>query len=132
VAGAEPLLCKHRVADRVRIVEGSFFEAIPEGGDLYVLKNIIHDWPDDKAQQILKTLRAASEIGTTVLLVERVISPHDRDFPAKWMDLAMLVDNAGRERTGEECQNLLQQSGFHVIRIVPTASPFSIVKAKAA
>jgi C-methyltransferase len=132
VAGAEPLLRKHRVADRVRIVEGSFFEAIPEGGDLYVLKNIIDDWPDDKAQQILKTLRAASERATTVLLVECVISPHDRDFPAKWMDLAMLVDNAGRERTSEEYKNLLQQSGFHMIRIVPTASPFSIVKAKPA
>jgi O-methyltransferase/methyltransferase family protein len=132
VAGAEPLLRKHDVADRVRIVEGSFFEAIPEGGDLYVLKNIVHDWPDDKAQQILKTLRAGCERGTTVLLVECVISPHDRDFPAKWMDLAMLVDNAGRERTGEEYENLLQQSGFHMVRIMPTASPFSIVKAKAA
>jgi hypothetical protein len=132
VAGAGLLLRKHGVADRVRIVEGSFFEAIPEGGDLYVLKNIIHDWPDDRAQQILKTLRAASERGTTVLLVECVIPPHDRDFPAKWMDLAMLVENAGRERTGGEYQNLLRQSGFHMIRIVPTASPFSIVEAKAA
>jgi C-methyltransferase len=132
VPGAEPLLRKYRVADRVRIVEGSFFEVVPEGGDLYVLKNIIHDWPDDRAQQILKTLRAGCERGTTVLLVECVIPPHDRDFPAKWMDLAMLVDNAGRERTAEEYQNLLQQSGFHLIRIVPTASPFSIVEAKAA
>jgi hypothetical protein len=48
------------------------------------------------------------------------------------MDLEMLVENSGRERTGEEYKNLLQQSGFHMIRIVPTASPFSIVKAKAA
>jgi hypothetical protein len=48
------------------------------------------------------------------------------------MDLGMLVDNTGRERTGAEYQNLLQQSGFHTIWIVPTASPFSIVKAKAA
>jgi C-methyltransferase len=132
VAGAEPLLRKHHVADRVRIVEGSFFEAIPEGGDLYVLKNIIHDWPDDKAEQILKTLRAATRTGTTILLVECVIPPHDRDCPAKWMDLAMLVDNAGRERTGDEYQNLLQQTGFHMVRVVPTASPFSIVKARAA
>jgi O-methyltransferase domain/Dimerisation domain len=132
VAGAEPLLSKHGVAERVRIVEGSFFDAVPEGGDLYVLKNIIHDWPDDKAQQILKTLRAATHTGTTVLLVECVIPPHDRDFLAKWMDLAMLVDNAGRERTGDEYQNLLQQTGFHMVGVVPTASPFSIVKATAA
>jgi hypothetical protein len=131
VAGAESLLSKHRVAERVRIVEGSFFDAVPEGADLYVLKNIIHDWPDDKAQQILKTLRAATRTGTTVLLVECVIPADDRDFVAKWTDLEMLVSNAGRERTGDEYQNLLQQAGFHMTRIVPTASPFSIVEATA-
>jgi hypothetical protein len=132
VAGAEPLLSKHRVAERVRIVEGSFFDAVPEGGDLYVLKNIIHDWPDDKAQQILKTIRAATRTGTTVLLVECVIPPHDRDFFAKWLDLEMLVENAGRERTADEYQNLLQQAGFHMTRIVATPSLFSIVEARAA
>jgi len=131
VAGAEPMLHKHHVADRVRIAEGSFFDAVPDGGDAYVLKNIVHDWPDDRARQILKTVRAATRDGATLLLVECVIPPHDRDFVAKWMDLGMLVDNTGRERTGEEYQNLLQQSGFRMIRIVPTASPFSIVKAKA-
>jgi hypothetical protein len=131
VAGAEPLLRKHHV-DRVRIADGSFFDSLPEGGDLYVLKNIIHDWPDDRARQILKTVRAATRDGATLLLVECVIPPHDRDFVAKWMDLGMLVDNTGRERTGEEYPKLLQQSGFHMIRIVPTASPFSIVEAKAA
>ncbi len=116
----------------MRVAEGSFFDAVPEGGDLYVLKNIIHDWPDDRAQQILKTVRAAARKGTTALLVECVIPPHDRDFSAKWMDLAMLVDNAGRERTAGEYRNLLQQAGFHMTRIVPTASPFSIVEARAA
>jgi hypothetical protein len=132
VAGAEPVLRKHHVADRVRIADGSFFEAIPDGGDLYVLKNIIHDWPDDRARQILKTIRAATPDGATLLLVECVIPPHDRDFLAKWMDLEMLVTNTGRERTGEEYRNLLQQTGFHMVRVVPTASPFSIVKATAA
>jgi C-methyltransferase len=132
VAGAEPLLRKHQVADRVRIVDGSFFDSVPEGGDLYVMKNIIHDWPDDKARQILKIVRAATRDGATLLLVECVIPPHDRDFVAKWLDLGMLVENTGRERTAEEYQNLLQQSGFHMIRLAPTASPFSIVQAKAA
>jgi hypothetical protein len=132
VVGAEPVLRKHHVADRVRIVDGSFFEVIPDGGDLYVLKNIIHDWPDDRAQQILKTVRSASRDGATLLLVECVIPPHDRDFLAKWMDLEMLVTNTGRERTRAEYQNLLQQTGFHMVRVVPTASPFSIVQARAA
>jgi DNA-binding Lrp family transcriptional regulator len=132
VAGAGPLLAKHGVAERVRIAEGSFFDAVPDGGDLYVLKNIIHDWPDDKASQILKTLRAAMGTGTTVALVECVIPQHDRDYLAKTMDLEMLIYNAGRERTVAEYQNLLQQTGFQMTRVVPTPSPLSIVEATAA
>jgi hypothetical protein len=132
VAGAGPLLRKHGVAERVRIVEGSFFDAVPDGGDLYVLKNIIHDWPDDKAGQILKTLRAAMRTGTAVALAECVIPPHDRDFLAKTTDLEMLIYNEGRERTGDEYRDLLQRAGFHMTRIVATASPLSIVEANAA
>ena len=98
---------------------------------LYVLKNIVHDWPDDKALKILHTVRTAAREGATVLLIESVLPPHNRDCPTKWLDLAMLVDNAGRERTVAEYRNLLQQSSFHMTRVVPTASPFSIVEARA-
>ena len=132
VAGAGPLLRKHNVADRVRVAEGSFFDSAPEGCDLYVMKNIIHDWPDDRAQQILKTVRGAARDGATLLLVECVIPPHDRDFVAKWSDLGMLVDNTGRERTADEYRDLLHHVGFQMTRVVPTASLFSIVEAKAA
>jgi hypothetical protein len=132
VAGAEPLLRTHDVSDRVKITGGSFFEAVPEGGDLYVLKNIIHDWPDNKALQILKTVRAAAHEGSTALLVESVIPPHDREFPTKWLDLEMLVVNTGRERTTAEYRDLLQDAGFQMTRVVPTASPFSLVEARAA
>ena len=129
VADAEPLLRKHHIADRVNIVEGSFFDAVPDGGDLYVLKNIIHDWPDDKAFEILKTVRAATHDDARMLLVESVIPPHDRESPTKWLDLEMLVDNAGRERTAAQYQNLLQDAGFQITRVVPTASSFSLVEA---
>ncbi len=132
VAGSGPLLRKHNVADRVRVAEGSFFDSAPEGCDLYVMKNIIHDWPDDRAQQILKTVRGAARDGATLLLVECVIPPHDRDFVAKWSDLGMLVGNTGRERTADEYRDLLHHVGFQMTRVVPTASLFSIVEAKAA
>jgi hypothetical protein len=131
VAGAEPLLRKHRVFDRVNIVGGSFFEAVPEGGDLYVLKNIIHDWSDDKALEILNTVRTAAHEGSTALLVESLIPPHDREFATKWLDLEMLVGNTGRERTAAEYRKLLQDTGFQMTRVVPTASPFSLVEARA-
>lgn len=132
VAGAGPLLRRHSLADRVTLASGSFFDSVPESGDLYVLKNIIHDWPDDRAQQILKTVRAATHKNATLALIECVIPADDRDFPAKWMDLSMLVENKGRERTAAEYRDLLQQSGFRMSRIVPTASPFSVVEARVA
>lgn len=129
VADAGPLLRNHDVADRVQIVEGSFFVTVPAGGDLYLLKHIIHDWPDDKAVEILKNVRAATGDGARLILVESVIPPHDRDFSTKWLDLEMLVGNAGRERTADEYRKLLKKAGFQMTRIIATASPFSLVEA---
>jgi hypothetical protein len=113
----------------VVVVEGSFFDTVPAGGDLYLLKNIIHDWPDDKAHEILENVRAATGDGARLVLVESVLPQHDRDFSTKWLDLEMLVGNAGRERTADECRKLLQKAGFRMTRVIPTASPFSLVEA---
>lgn len=131
-AGALPLLQKLGVAERVRIEEGSFFEGVPEGADLYVLKNVIHDWPDDKAVAILRNLRAAGGADATVVLVELVIPDHNRDFVGKWADLEMLLGMDGsRERDAQEYGALLSRSEFRMTRVIPTASPFSLVEAKA-
>jgi C-methyltransferase len=132
VASAPNLLREHNVADRVRIAEGSFFDSVPSGGDAYILKNIIHDWPDEKAVQILRNVRAAAGPEATVLLVELVIPKHDRDFPGKWADLEMLLNLGARERTAAEYRDLLSQAGFQMTRVVQTASPLSVVEARAA
>ncbi len=124
-------LREHNVADRVRIAQGSFFDSVPGGGDAYILKNIIHDWPDDKAVQILRNVRTGAGPGATVLLVELVIPDHDRDFPGKWSDLEMLLNLGARERTAAEYRKLLSQAGFHMTRVVQTASPLSVVEARA-
>ena len=110
VANAPSLLRKQDVADRVRIAEGSFFDSVPPDGDAYVLKNIIHDWPDEKAMQILRNVRAAAGPRATVLLVEFVIPRHDRDFPGKWVDLEMMLNLGARERTAAEYRDLLSPS----------------------
>jgi DNA-binding Lrp family transcriptional regulator len=132
IASAPSLLRKHNVADRVRIAEGSFFDSVPGGGDAYVLKNIMHDWPDEKAVQILGNVRAAAGSRATVLLVELVIPMHNRDFPGKWADLEMLLNLAARERTAAEYRDLLGQAGLRMTRVVHTASPLSVVEARAA
>ena len=130
VADAPSLLREHRVADRVRIAEGSFFDSVPSGGDAYILKNIVHDWPDEKAVRILRNVRAAAGPGAAVLLVELVIPKHDRDFPGKWVDLEMLLNLGARERTAEEYAALLSQAGLQMTRVVRTASPLSVVEAR--
>ena len=136
VANAPSLLREQGVADRVVIAEGSFFDNVPgnvpRGGDAYVLKNIIHDWPDEKALQILRNVRAAAGPRATVLLVEFVIPKHNRDFPGKWVDLEMMLNLGARERTAVEYRNLLSQAGFRMTRVVQTASPLSVVEARAA
>ncbi len=131
VASAPDLLRAHAVADRVRIAEGSFFDCVPRGGDAYVLKNIIHDWPDENALQILRNVRAAAGSWATVLLIEFVIPKHNRDFPGKWVDLEMMLNLGARERTAGEYRDLLGRAGLRMTRVVRTASPLSVVEARA-
>ncbi|MBU9762482.1 hydroxyneurosporene methyltransferase [Mycobacterium sp. TNTM28] len=128
VAGAPELLVKYGVADRVQVVAGSFFDSVPAGADAYVMKNIIHDWPDDKAVAILRNVRAAAAPGTTLLLIEGVIPDHDREFLGKWTDMEMLIGIAARERTEDGYRRLYEQAGFRLTRVVATASPFSVVE----
>jgi O-methyltransferase domain/Dimerisation domain len=131
VAGAPAVLAEQHVADRVRIAEGSFFDTVPEGGDAYVLKNVIHDWPDDDAVRILGNVRRAAATGKTLLLVEGVLPGHDREFSGNWVDLEMLVTADARERTATEYGELLRRAGFDMMRVVETASPLSVVEGTA-
>ena len=122
---------KHGVADRVRVEGGSFLDAVPEGGDAYVAKNVIHDWADADAVTILRNVRTAARTGGTLLLVEFVIPDHDRRFIGKWADIEMLVQLAARERTADDYRKLYQQAGFQMTRVVQTAGPLSIIEGKA-
>ena len=131
VAKAPGLLRKHGIEKRVHIVGGSFFESVPAGADAYVLKNVIHDWPDDDAVRILRKVRAAAAPDARVLLIEFVIPDHDRNFHGKWVDIEMLVVANARERTAAEYDRLFTQTGFRLTQVVDTVGPISIVEAVA-
>ena len=132
VAGAPEELRRYRVEDRVETAEGSFFDdVIPVGGDVYVLKNVIHDWMDDDAERILRNVRSASGEGGHLVVIELVIPTHDRDSPVKWLDLDMFLSAAARERTADEYARLLERAGFRLTRVVQTASPFCLIEAEA-
>jgi ubiquinone/menaquinone biosynthesis C-methylase UbiE len=117
------------LSQRCELVSGDFFEAVPDGADLHLLKQIIHDWDDERATQILKNCHRALAAAGRLLLVEMVIPPDNQPSPAQAMDLNMLVLLGGRERTEQEYQSLLEAAGFRLERIIQTHSPFSVIEA---
>lgn len=115
---------------RCECVAGDFFAAVPAGGDCYLLKKVIHDWDDARAQRILTNCRTAIAGTGRLLLMEPLIPPGNEASFNKWLDLLMLVWNAGgRERTEREHQGLLASAGFHLSRIIPTNAGLSILEA---
>ncbi|OBK24147.1 hydroxyneurosporene methyltransferase [Mycobacterium asiaticum] len=131
VAGAPSVLSELGIADRVQIAEGSFFDSVPSGGDAYILKSVIHDWPDDEAVRILRNVRDAAEVGSHLLLVEFVVPEHDREYVGNWLDLEMLLALDARERSAAEYEQIFTRAGYRMTRVVQTASPFSVLEARA-
>ena len=101
--------------ERLEFVEGSFFEQVPEG-DVYMLGTILHDWDDDSATKILRTIRAAAPEHARLVVIDAVVPPGNEPFGPKWLDLLMLTLFAGRERDEEQWRTLLADGGFEPVR----------------
>ncbi|RDI54341.1 methyltransferase [Nocardia mexicana] len=130
LADAAAGLTEAGVADRVSLRAGSFFDAVPPGGDAYLLRHVLHDWPDERAMQILRTVRTAMSGDARLLIVELLLPRDGGPHPGKFVDLEMLVHSGGRERTETEYRNLLAAAGFEVGRVVPTICPESVIEAR--
>jgi hypothetical protein len=128
VDGARALLDQMGVADRCAIVAGDFFQAIPAGGDAYMLKNIIHDFDDEPASAILRSCRRAMGAGARLLLVQEVLPPGNAPSPGKLLDMQMLLIG-GRERTEAGYRALLEASGFALKRVVQLPAPLHVIEA---
>jgi hypothetical protein len=100
-------------------VAGDFFEGVPDGGDAYLLKGIVHDWNDEAAVAILRNCRRAIRPDGTLLLLDTVLTGSD-DHAGALMDLLMMVLTGGRERTELEFRSLLQEAGFSLTRVIST------------
>lgn len=129
IAGAGPELDRAGVSDRCTKTGGSFFEAVPEGGDAYLMKTIIHDWDDEKSLTILRNIRTAIAPNGKLLLFELVLPEGAPSHPGMLLDLEMLVHPGGCERTPSEYRDLLARAGFRMTRVIGTAGPMSIVEA---
>jgi hypothetical protein len=119
IAEARPVIAARGLAERVELVGGDFLTEVPPGGDLYVLKSVLHDWDDAHALRILANCHRAAQPGSTLLLVEGVVPTEPEPSPLHLLNLSMLVQLGGRERTREQHQALLEAAGYQLKRVIP-------------
>jgi hypothetical protein len=127
---ASPFLESAGVADRCRVVAGSFFESVPSGGDAYVLKSVIHDWEDEESVAILAVCRAAMAEEARLILLERALGEPNGAPAAKFSDLNMLVAPGGRERTVGEYAALFERAGLELVDSTATATGQLVIEAR--
>ncbi len=132
VGGTREALEAAGVAGRATAAAGDFFDSVPAGADAYVLSLILHDWNDDEAAAILRTVRRAIPDGGRLLLVEFVLPNGDEPHLGKLIDLTMLAMLTGHERSEDEFRKLLGRSGFRLERVLETPAPVSIVEGRPA
>ncbi|WP_417851973.1 methyltransferase [Streptomyces monticola] len=137
LAQAPVTLRRDGLEERCSLVAGDFFDAVPEGGDLYLLKSILHDWSDDRARTILGHIREALPPEGRVLILEAVL-PEVVD-PARpgltyLTDLNMLVNLGGRERTRADFEFLCHSAGLTIVDVspLPAPNPFCLIEARRA
>jgi ubiquinone/menaquinone biosynthesis C-methylase UbiE len=133
IANARQAFTERGLAARCEFVTGDFFESVPGGADVYMLKSVIHDWPDDRAITILQACRRAMQPDTRLLLVERVmperLDASEQSESLARSDLHMLVALGAQERTPAEFEALLRASGLKTLRLIDTGGDYQIIEA---
>ncbi len=118
------------VATRWATTSGSFFDAVP-AADAYLLKYILHDWPDDRCVDILRSCRRTLSLGGAVLVVEALLGDPAYEIETAFADLNMLVLPGGRERSEQEYAALFGAAGLELTAVTPTGTRMSVLEARA-
>ncbi|KAI8800315.1 O-methyltransferase, family 2 [Cladochytrium replicatum] len=115
--------------DRIELVGGSFLEpVIPSGGDIYILKHILHDWYDPECVTMLKNIERVMSPGARLLVCEEPHSYGPEGQPMAMLDLTMLVMIGGKERFLEEYEKLFDEAGLKITGVIPTGG-VSVIEA---
>lgn len=124
LAEAENYLAANGVAGRCRTVSGDFFhDTVPEGADIYILSNILHDWEDARVGQILNNCSGVMPPDGKLLVIEQLMPERFMDAPVTVAsDLSMMLLLRGRERTEAEYEEILSQSELQVTAVIPFAA----------
>jgi len=128
-ADAGPVLAAAGVTERCTIQNGGLFDTPPAGADAYMLKHIVHDFPESECIAVLKNIRGAIDPGGKLLVMEYVLNGNNERHIGNIIDLWLLLLLGARERTREQYAELFASAGFKLTAVVPTSSPISILEA---
>lgn len=129
VDGAKMNFEKYDVSDRIESISGSFFESIPEGGDHYIMKSIIHLLSDVECVALLEKIKEILPEKGKILIMEPIIENNNRYSFAKLFDIQMMVGlNGGKERTKQEYIAIVENAGLKLKKVVKTVGPFSVIE----
>ena len=130
--GARSRIVQCGMASRCDVVVGNFFEWVPDGCDLYLLKSVLHNWNDERCTVLLRHCCRAVGGDGRVLIIERLLPERVTGLPAERLvmrgDLNMMVGSGGQERTQAQYFALLEGAGLRVERCVPIALGFSLIE----
>src|SRR5262249_28254755 len=117
----------------VSFVTGDVFTTpAPEGGDVYLIRHLMHDYDDRDCIRILANVRRAMRPQGRVLVLEAPLPSDDSPGPGRWLDLQVMLLCGGRERTGEGYAGLVREAGLRLALTLPTAPPaMTVVEAVA-
>ncbi len=115
---------------RCSVIEGNFFESVPEGADAYLMRHVIHDWTDEQSVRILSNCRKVIPPHGRVLLVEFSVPSANEASLGKDADMIMLAFPGGSERTEEEYRALFERSGFRLSKVTPTRSAVCVIEGR--
>jgi len=106
------------------LVVGDFFQQVPHA-DIYILKQVLHNWPDNLCIEILKRCAEANP-DAKVLVIEQVI--RDSDNVVEIANLVMMIEQNGKERTLEEYKVIGKNAGFKQFQVYPTHAVSTIIE----
>jgi len=128
VVADAPALDEAQVTDRCQVIGGDMLASVPADADAYLIKRVLMDWGNNDATALLRNCAAAMAKEGKVIVVEMLMPAGNDPSQAKPFDILMLLNQSGRIRTEAEFRELFAAAGLRLTRIIPTASPNSILE----
>ena len=132
--GVLDILPRESSGSEIAFYQGSFLDSVPPGYDHLIMKNILHDWDDEKVVHILRNCAEATVSGAELSVMELLLPERGRPKGAQCADYGvdwnLYCTLGGQERSLTHFQGLFEQAGWKFVEARPTGVPFWLLRAR--